>query len=267
MWNRNRSHRYVPTNNLSGEFLIEDSNTWGGLRETRTPLKVCMNCLNKLNYQQSRTRGCVRQVFNTFSLVEFFTDYSTCFDHIPRGLSEASRVGYTEDWPDISRQVRMEAGYRCSQCQIDLSGYKVLCDVHHINGVKSDNRRENLQVLCRDCHRKQPNHGGIFIHHHQMQIINQLRRERAEPVGHGWAVVYAEADKAIHGDLSVLENKGYPPPIVGYELVGPDGAVAYEPLEAAWPSRKEAINLTKVEIPGWNVFLVGQICGGLDGAF
>ena len=263
MWSNNRSTRYVPTNNLSGQFLIQDSPWSGYSREQRTKLNVCKYCIQKLNYQGSRDYRKRQQTFNTFSLTEFFTDYSTCFDFVPKGLSETANVGYTPDWPDISSELRRRAGFRCSKCTVDLSQHKYLCDVHHINGSKADNRQENLMVLCRDCHRKQPKHGGIFLKRHEMQIITQLRNAIPATSKTGWTEAYQYADKAIHGDLGVLQSMGYSVPIIGYEYIGGSGAVEVDQLEAAWPGRKEAISLTKVDIPGWTVHLVGSICGGL----
>ena len=78
-----RYERYVVTNDLSGEFYIT-----GYDYDTRSPidgkarLKVCKNCLDKLDYWlPRRTRD---QTVAEFDLEVFFAKYKSSFPHIPR---------------------------------------------------------------------------------------------------------------------------------------------------------------------------------------
>lgn len=51
--------------------------------------------------------------------------------------------------------------YRCEECGIDSYNGKFLClQLHHINGNNRDNRLENLQILCPNCHSQTENFAG-----------------------------------------------------------------------------------------------------------
>lgn len=254
-----RFQRYVATNRLDGLFPIEEASFRKGLPRTgEARLKVCKYCLERLNYKGSSNYEARQKAFKSFSFTEFFSCYSTCFKYMPSTLDEKSSVGYTEDWPELSKKVRMAAGYICDQCGVDLSSQRNLCDVHHVNGVKSDNRLENLRVLCKDCHRKQPMHTGIFISAADMAKILRLRLQQSRLNISDWKDAFKLSDTAIHGDMHVLRARGYPPPIIGYDLQKDSGEV-FITLEAAWPDRRIAINLMRADVPGWKVFGVGEL--------
>jgi 5-methylcytosine-specific restriction endonuclease McrA len=57
----------------------------------------------------------------------------------------------------------IEAGlkeHRCEVCGIDeWQGKPISLALHHVNGSKRDNRLDNLQILCPNCHAQTPNFG------------------------------------------------------------------------------------------------------------
>ena len=49
--------------------------------------------------------------------------------------------------------------YKCEKCGItDWNGEEISLELHHINGDHFDNRLENLQILCPNCHSQTPTH-------------------------------------------------------------------------------------------------------------
>lgn len=50
---------------------------------------------------------------------------------------------------------------KCESCQADTwLNFTVPLELHHINGDRYDNRLENLQILCPNCHALTDNHAG-----------------------------------------------------------------------------------------------------------
>lgn len=267
-----RFDRYVVTNKVDGIFKISghDKRTNEQI-EGEANLNVCQDCLENMNYKKfaSLPKGSARREFvDQFSLADFFDTYSSFFKFMPSGLADKLNSGYTKDWDQISRNIREKYNYQCQQCGVDLNFNKSLLHVHHVNGVKSDNREDNLRALCCDCHRKQPNHNHMFVSHEQTQQINHLRQEQGITTKESWRSVYELADPGMHGVIDLLERYQVHLPEVGEELQDDRGRVVAE-LELAWPLRKVGVAVDKGDAVsamrlGWKVYSMRHALRQID---
>ncbi|GEA51412.1 hypothetical protein VIN01S_22160 [Vibrio inusitatus NBRC 102082] len=253
-----RFERYVVTNQTSGEFVVDSVRG-----ETQAKLKVCQNCLRKLNYKGCNSGNSISEIVQRFDMKEFFATYSSFFPHMPSRLSDSPPDGYTDDWSRVSSHYRVERNFGCEQCGVDMRTNKSLLHVHHISGVKSNNHPSNLKAVCADCHSKEPMHDHMVLSHRERQIINDLRRKQDILTDLGrWQELFDYADPGVHGVLHACREVHLVLPEVNHFVFDNfDDIVAR--LELAWPKHKFGIAVSSNDISdavqtGWRVIGIDE---------
>jgi hypothetical protein len=179
---KGRIQRYVVTNRTDGMFRVHWHDRDTGQRgETEAALKVCMNCLKALDYQGYAGGGLSKSqrkaIWSAFDLAAFFAEYSTFFPDPPlRNATDVTISGYTKDWQQISQRQRKAAGWTCERCRVDLRAAPHLLHCHHRNGVKTDNSRANLAVLCILCHAGEPGHEQMHVSRAASRAVLDARK-------------------------------------------------------------------------------------------
>lgn len=268
---RKRFERYVVTNSLDGDFPIagEDWQT-GKKMEGTARLWVCQYCLKKLHYKGAK-HGSTRQIARDFEIGDFFSTYSSFFPNLPRRRAgRAEDEQYSKNWPNIAAQYKAGKNFKCENenCGVNLRSQKHLLHVHHSNGVKGDNRTDNLEALCVACHREQPQHKRMFIKHSDMQTINRLRREQGLLRKSNWGKAIENCDPALRGVLEACKQKDAPIPEVCWEIKDESGAFIAT-IEVAWPSAHIGVAISEEDrknscAVGWKVISMFDVLDDID---
>lgn len=221
-------------------------------------LAVCQNCLSLLNHKDfpNLSWGDKTKFVNEFSYAKFFETYSSYFKFLPKSTVGFQSGGYTSDWPGISAKLRSELDYTCEQCGVNLTGNTKLLHVHHINGNKTDNCRENLRALCADCHKKQPHHGHLYVSNEDTLKINEYRREQQKFDVFNYDNVLECADTALEGLVSKCQSTRLTVPDLGIVINNGGKMIS---IDLCWPRRKVAVLINMASAAdlkqlGWNVF-------------
>ena len=176
MYQQGKYEKYVVSTRTDGIFFVRLSNGRDEVTSEQE-LKVCKNCLKRLNYKNYNNLPYPKQreIYNKFSLDDFFSvnngDYRF-LGTLPRNTDKNAPVNaYTNDWQEISERERERHNWKCEVCGKDCSENHSELQVHHKNGIKSDNSPYNLITLCIDCHSKEHAHMKNLKHKKQEQNL------------------------------------------------------------------------------------------------
>ena len=174
--------RYQITNRDDDLYPIEINNG----REFYVPLYPCKHCLRNIKYKcygshmSDEEKEEIRKNFKSKEALDLIWQQFNIFKRSIKKHNlrpDSTRVSYTYDWDEISKKYRENHNFICEECKVNLSAPSLhaLTDTHHIDSNKRNNQDNNLQCLCKECHRN--------IHHHynvkNMDLyINIIRTER-----------------------------------------------------------------------------------------
>lgn len=152
------NQKYVVSQRDDGNFSLRIFKN-GIMASVFKQLNVCQNCLDVLKWQNfdrlKRDKVRKLEIVSNFSLVNFYEKYPRDIINIlPKYTSADIPINqYPSDWVEIRKRILLKRSHTCEDC-----GISERLEVHHKNGVRSNNEDYNLEVLCHKCHQKHHGH-------------------------------------------------------------------------------------------------------------
>lgn len=116
--------------------------------------RFCLNCGIKLNKNQQKY--CSIKCQNAYQRQQYVNDVN---NGIASGLK---KNGETTKISDCIRTYLLEKyDYKCQKCrwgEINPASGKSPLEIHHKDGDKTNNKEDNLELLCPNCHSLTPNY-------------------------------------------------------------------------------------------------------------
>ena len=154
MFNAGRKHRYKINTRDDGKFFFIFNDYQGNiLEENRNQeLNVCKNCLGKFINRYASDYD-----VENFNLKDFHKQNNSFFDFDTSSLEKGENAipnVYSNRWTQISTQLKRKRKYICEKCTWKPQNIyqQRFIHTHHQNGDKTNNKNENLKVLCIKCH-------------------------------------------------------------------------------------------------------------------
>ena len=187
MENANRlKSRYRVTNRDDNRYWIDVNAGWHKFEERLVTLYPCQHCLGKvprLDFDKTldkRKRSEKVQSFDAKAALNVLREQFETFRSQTTTLESAtSPTGYAENWPEISRTYRAKKNFTCEEgegCGVNLKRNPRLTDTHHIDGDKTNDDDDNLQCLCKLCHKKK--HPHYWVSESDRREIENARKQQ-----------------------------------------------------------------------------------------
>jgi len=172
MFNSGRKHRYKINSRDNGTFYYTFTDYNGYVLKTvdNQKLNICKNCLKKFLYKNYVSDSDVAN----FNLKDFHKQNKNFFDFdtslMEKGEYAKANV-YSRKWTEISNQIKTKRDYSCEGCgwRPANSYEKRFIHTHHQNGDKTNNRDDNLKVLCIKCH------SNVDIYHKRIKSSSNYK--------------------------------------------------------------------------------------------
>lgn len=149
-----RKDRYVATSRHDGLFDVNIQSKMVKTKSKPIKLELCEHCKKKL-----QDKG---MYFEPFNLKKFYDKYQP---EIRQDFQREEQVIATEkyapDHNEYAKKYKESVNYCCQICGVNCSKFPHCLHMHHKNGVTTDNKRENIQILCVACHMEQAYHGHM----------------------------------------------------------------------------------------------------------